>query len=147
MFIELPDLQGGRSFINKRPGLTLALPDRELSLYVMDGDTYYVGQFGDIPHIRYARFGRWMENYESALSVSEERQIFPWKQDGGNGKWTCEFEVVFHMVDSDADYRRFFPGMRRKPEVIALSHDGCQTFTDNVHCSLFHKSRQLFLNA
>lgn len=144
MLFELPNLQGRHTFVNKRPGLMLSLPDREISLYVMDGSTYFIGQFGDIPYVRYAMFGPWMESYESALSVSDERRLFPWRQDGGNGKWTCEFEVVFHMVESDALYLSSFPNEPRKPEILALSFDDCQTFVDNIHCSL--RSRKLHLS-
>lgn len=145
MFVELPDLQGGHSFVNKRPGLTLALPSEEISLYVLDGSTYFIGQFSAKPVVRYVQFGRWMESFSSAISWDDERPSLPWKQDGGNGKWICEFEVVFRMVDSDHDYRRLSPGKHRKPEVIAISADGCQTFIDNQECSLFHESRKLFL--
>lgn len=145
MLVRVPDLQGGRTFVNKRPGLTLSLPESELQLYVLDGVGHTLSGLNANSRIECVRFGDWTEPFEVACEESDPAPRFPWRKDEVNGRCECELEVVFIMVQADIEHKRRNPGQRRKPEVVAVSVDGCSTFIDNKLSSLFHKSRELFL--
>lgn len=128
-------IQSCPSFRNKRPDLVIELPDRELHPYVLDGYARCAAeQHPAAQHKRQitsVQFNGWGTSFEPALTEPADTRHYGWVLYSDVGIWQCKFEVIFRMIDDPQGRMN-----KRKPDVLAISFDGCQSFVNNAKCLL-----------
>lgn len=131
-----------RIFVNKRPGLVIELPDCELHPYVLDGYARCAAkQHPAAQHKRQittVQFNGWQVPFETCLPATEGTRHYGWTWDAALEMWTCKFEIVFRMIDNPDVGRE----SQRKPDVLAISFDGCRTFENNMLCQLVNDYKE-----
>lgn len=128
-------IQSCCSFRNKRSDLVIELPDRELHPYVLDGYARCAVEGHPASpqrrQIATVQFNGWGTTFVPAVAEPADTPHYKWVLYGDVGIWQCQFEVVFRMIDNPEGRQT-----QRRPDVLAISFDGCQSFVNNARCLL-----------